>query len=42
MDLLKRLNDEGITIIMVTHDQELSSYASRVITMSDGVISHSE
>lgn len=38
MDLLKRLNDEGITIVMVTHDQELSSYASRVITMSDGEI----
>ncbi len=42
MDLLKHLNNEGITIVMVTHDQELSSYASRVITMSDGVISHSE
>ena len=41
MDLLKHLNNEGITIVMVTHDQELSSYASRVITMSDGVISHS-
>lgn len=41
MDILKRLNHEGITIVMVTHDQELTNYASRIITMRDGkVISH--
>lgn len=38
MEILKQLNDEGITIVMVTHDQELSNYASRIITMSDGEI----
>lgn len=38
MEILKQLNDEGITIVMVTHDQELSDYASRIITMSDGEI----
>ncbi len=36
MELLKQLNDEGITIVMVTHDDELLSYASRVIRMRDG------
>lgn len=38
MELLKELNAEGITVIMVTHDQELSSYGSRVVHMSDGKI----
>lgn len=38
MKLLKELNSEGITIIMVTHDQELSSFGSRIIHMSDGMI----
>ena len=36
MELLRRLNHEGITIVMVTHDKELTSYATRVIHMSDG------
>ena len=36
MEILKQLNDEGITIVMVTHHQELSDYASRIITMSAG------
>ena len=38
MTLLKELNDEGTTIIMVTHAQHDASYASRVICMLDGKI----
>ena len=38
MDLLKGLNEKGITIIVVTHDISLESYASKVITLSDGEI----
>ena len=38
MNILKRLNHEGITIVMVTHDQELTNYASRIITMRDGKV----
>ncbi|WP_456372590.1 ABC transporter ATP-binding protein [Methanocaldococcus sp.] len=38
MDLLKELNEKGITIIMVTHDENLSKYASRIIKMKDGKI----
>lgn len=37
MTLLKRLNDEGKTIIMVTHDPDLTKYASKVIRLKDGV-----
>lgn len=38
MELLKKLNDEGITVIMVTHDRELAPYATRVVQMADGKI----
>ena len=36
MDTLKQLNEKGKTIVMVTHDSDLTSYASRVIHMKDG------
>lgn len=36
MCLLKKLNKEGMTIIMVTHDEGVASYADRTIRMRDG------
>ncbi len=42
MTLLKELNDNGKTIIMVTHDQDLTKYATRVITLKDGSFISSE
>ncbi len=36
MDLLTRLNDEGKTIIMVTHDPNDAEYADRTIKIIDG------
>jgi putative ABC transport system ATP-binding protein len=36
MELLKSLNQEGHTIIMVTHNQKMSEYASRTINIVDG------
>ena len=38
MKILKGLHEEGKTIIMVTHENEIAAYADRVITMRDGVI----
>lgn len=38
MDILKRFNHEGITIIMVTHEENIAAYASRVIHVRDGLI----
>jgi putative ABC transport system ATP-binding protein len=38
MALFKELNDGGQTIVMVTHDERVSSFAARVIRMRDGVI----
>ncbi len=37
MSLLKELNKQGITIIMVTHDRDLLSYSSRFLVMQDGI-----
>ncbi len=36
MELLKSLNKDGHTIIMVTHNQKMSEYASRTINIVDG------
>ena len=38
MELLKRLNDEGATICMVTHNEDYISYASKVVHLFDGKV----
>ncbi|UFH60204.1 ABC transporter ATP-binding protein [Sulfurovum mangrovi] len=38
MKILELLNQEGITIIMVTHEEEMAAYASRIIYLRDGII----
>lgn len=38
MKLLKQLNKEGKTIILVTHDQEVADYAKKQIVIKDGSI----
>ncbi len=36
MDLLKSLNDDGTTIIQVTHNQDYADYGNRIIQLHDG------
>ena len=38
MRLFKKLNDEGMTIIQVTHSEENSSYGNRIVRLRDGWI----
>lgn len=38
MQLLVDLNNQGLTIVLITHDKEVAEYADRVITMRDGQI----
>jgi len=38
MNLFANLNKQGITIIMVTHEQDVAAYAGRRITFRDGQI----
>lgn len=36
--LFQELNDEGITIVMVTHERDFAAFAKRIIEMRDGVV----
>lgn len=36
MELFQKLNDEGVTVVMITHDSEIASYAGRKILLLDG------
>ncbi len=38
MMILQNLNQEGITVILVTHDAEIASYARRIVYFRDGEI----
>ena len=38
MNLVKKINEKGVTIIMVTHDQRLARRAKRTVQIIDGVI----
>ena len=39
MELLTRLNrDQGITVIMVTHESDMAAYATRIIRFMDGLV----
>lgn len=42
MKLLVELNEEGQTIILVTHEDEIARHASRIINMRDGEISYEQ
>jgi putative ABC transport system ATP-binding protein len=38
MKLFKRLNDEGVTIVQVTHSRENAAYGTRIVELFDGWI----
>ncbi len=38
MALFEKLNQEGLTLVIITHDQEIAERACRVITMRDGKV----
>jgi len=38
MDLLRKLNHDGMTVIVVTHEPDVAKYANRVVTFMDGKI----
>src|SRR5581483_3144014 len=42
MELLSEVHKTGNTILMVTHNPELTRYANRVVYMHDGSIVHDE
>jgi putative ABC transport system ATP-binding protein len=36
MELFQKLNDEGVSVLMITHDSEIAAHAKRVVTIRDG------
>ncbi len=42
LGLFKRLNEEGVTIILVTHDENVARYARRIVRIHDGLVEAEE
>ena len=38
LEILQKLNEQGHTIVMVTHEEEAAEYADRIVYMRDGVL----
>jgi putative ABC transport system ATP-binding protein len=38
MELFCKLHEQGITVVLVTHDPAIAKYAQRVVTFADGHI----
>ena len=38
MELFQRLNDEGVAVLMSTHDADIAAHAKRVVTIKDGIL----
>ena len=38
MDLFQSLNEEGVSILMITHDREIAGYAGRMVSIRDGIL----
>ncbi|MBU0706760.1 ABC transporter ATP-binding protein [Patescibacteria group bacterium] len=38
MDLIKKINEEGTTVILITHEENVAKYAKRIIRILDGKI----
>jgi putative ABC transport system ATP-binding protein len=42
MGIFQKLNDEGKTVVLITHEPDIAQHAKRVVTVRDGVIQHDE
>ena len=42
MELFKTLNDQGVAILMITHDRSIAEHASRIVEIRDGMIGECE
>ena len=38
MEILKEINKEGITLIIVTHEHDIAQMTKRIVHLKDGVI----
>ncbi len=42
MDLLKDINDEGMTVFVITHEEEVAKQTKRIVRLKDGIIINDE
>ncbi len=42
MELFQSLNDEGVTVLMITHDAEIAEHAARIVLIRDGELTEKE
>ena len=42
MEIVKRLNDGGITIVLVTHERDIAAYSRRIVHLRDGLVEGDE
>jgi putative ABC transport system ATP-binding protein len=42
MAIFQRLNDEGKTVIIVTHEQDIAEHAKRILRFRDGLLESDE
>ena len=38
MDLIQKINEEGKTILVVTHEQDIANMCKRIVKLKDGII----
>ena len=42
MEIFKKLNEEGMTIVQVTHSEKNAQYGNRIIRLADGLVEKDE
>jgi putative ABC transport system ATP-binding protein len=38
MEIFQRLNDEGISVVLITHEMDIAEHAKRIVMLRDGEI----
>jgi len=42
MELLKEINDEGMTVFVITHEEDIAAQTDRIVRLKDGIIMSDE